>query len=221
MMERIMFSICRKARHGNEPKYYICARRDNGFIPAYRAYFFIKGNKIKRVSCMRYEHSVTFGKRADDFTYFSPGYYVFNIKARNSDPSEWKIGQNEYEKVRYDINALITLLKKSEITLKGYIELVLHEFDGYQLIHMTRTDQEGHGTILGEQSLFFRDGNPIKIGRRIKFDADGAVCGCIMKTGILIFGYAGRRRRGNDENKVVQKCSRLPDLSFQLYGFEQ
>ena len=66
MMERIMFSICRKARHGNEPKYYICARRDNGFIPAYRAYFFIKGNKIKRVSCMRYEHSVTFGKRADD-----------------------------------------------------------------------------------------------------------------------------------------------------------
>ena len=41
---------------------------------------------------------------------------------------------------------------------------------GYQLIHMTRTDQEGHGTILGEQSLFFRDGNPIKIGRRIKFD---------------------------------------------------
>ena len=32
MMERIMFSICRKARHGNEPKYYICARRDNGFI---------------------------------------------------------------------------------------------------------------------------------------------------------------------------------------------
>ena len=33
MMERIMFSICRKARHGNEPKYYICARRDNGFIP--------------------------------------------------------------------------------------------------------------------------------------------------------------------------------------------
>lgn len=170
MMERIMFSICRKARHGNEPKYYICARRDNGFIPAYRAYFFIKGNKIKRVSCMRYEHSVTFGKRADDFTYFSPGYYVFNIKARNGNPSEWKIGQNEYEKVRYDINALITLLKKSEITLKGYIELVLHEFDGYQLIHMTRTDQEGHGTILGEQSLFFRDGDPIKIGRRIKFD---------------------------------------------------
>ena len=110
------------------------------------------------------------GKRADDFTYFSPGYYVFNIKAKNSDPSEWKIGQNEYEKVRYDINALITLLKKSEIILKGYIELVLHEFDGYQLIHMTRTDQEGHGTILGEQSLFFRDGDPIKIGRRIKFD---------------------------------------------------
>ena len=32
MMERIMFSICRKARHDNEPKYYICARRDNGFM---------------------------------------------------------------------------------------------------------------------------------------------------------------------------------------------
>ena len=49
--------------------------------------------------------------------------------------------------------------------------MVLNEFDGYQLIHMVRTDQEGHGTHLGEQSLFFRDGNPIKIGRRIRFDA--------------------------------------------------
>jgi hypothetical protein len=170
MMERIMFSICRKARHGNETKYYICARRDNGFIPAYRAYFFINGNKIKRVSCMRYEHSVTFGKRADEYKFFSPAYYVFDIKAKNSDPSEWKIRQNEYDKEKYDINALITLLKKAEITLKGYIELVLHEFDGYQLIHMARTDQEGHGTILGEQSLFFKDGNPIKIGRKIRLD---------------------------------------------------
>jgi hypothetical protein len=62
---------------------------------------------------------------------------------------------------------LIALLKKAEITLKGYIELILHEFDGYQLIHMARTDQEGHGMLLGEQSLFFRDGNPIKIGSKI------------------------------------------------------
>ena len=165
-----MFIFGQNAPHKNGEKYYICARRDNGFIPAYRAYFFINGNKIKRVSVFRYEHCVIFGKRADEYKFFSPAYHVFNIKAKSNDPSEWKIRQNEYDKEKYDINALIRLLKKTEITLKGYIELVLHEFDGYQLIHMTRTDQEGHGTILGEQSLFFRDGNPIKIGRRIKFD---------------------------------------------------
>ena len=165
-----MFSFFKKVPQDSGPKYYICARRDNGFIPAYRAYFFIDGNKIKRVSGFRYEHCVIFGKRSDDYKYFSPGYYVFDIKAKNNDPSEWKIRQNEYEKERYDINALITLLKKAEITLKGYIELVLHEFDGYQFIHMVRTDQEGHGTILGEQSLFFRNGNPIKIGKKIKLD---------------------------------------------------
>ena len=136
-MERPMFKILKKAPHEDEPKYYICARRDNGFIAAYRAYFFIKGSKIRRVSVFRYEHSVIFGKRADDY------------------------------RERYDTDALITLLKKAEITLKGYIELILHEFDGYQLIHMVRTDQEGHGMILGEQSLFFRDGNPIKIGSKI------------------------------------------------------
>ena len=43
-------------------------------------------------------------------------------------------------------------------------------FDGYQLIHMSQTDQEGHGTRLGDQSLFFRNETPIKIGRRIKLE---------------------------------------------------
>ena len=166
-MERPMFKILKKAPHEDEPKYYICARRDNGFIAAYRAYFFIKGSKIKRVSGFRYEHSVTFGKRAGDYEFFSPLYCVFDIEARDNDPSGWKIEQNKYEKERYDTDALIALLKKTEITLKGYIELILHEFDGYQLIHMARTDQEGHGMLLGEQSLFFRDGNPIKIGSKI------------------------------------------------------
>ena len=158
------------APNDNEPKYYICARRDNGFVPAYRAYFFIKGNRIKRISVIRYEHSVVFGRRADDYIFFSPDYYVFDIKAHNNNPSEVEIKQNEYENNRYDTDALVAILKKAEITLKGYIELVLNEFDGYQLIHMARTDQEGHGTVLGEQSLFFRDGKPIKIGRRITFD---------------------------------------------------
>ena len=37
------------APHNNGQKYYICARRDNGFVPAYRAYFYIKGNKVKKI----------------------------------------------------------------------------------------------------------------------------------------------------------------------------
>ena len=78
-----MFSIRHNAAHENGSKYYICARRDNGFIPAYRAYFFINGNKIKRVSVFRYEHCVIFGKRADEYKFFSPAYYVFNIKGQN------------------------------------------------------------------------------------------------------------------------------------------
>ena len=98
-----MFSIRLNTTRDNGQKYYICARRDNGFIPAYRAYFFINGNKIKRVSVFRYEHSVIFGKRADEYKFFSPAYYVFNIKAKSNDPSEWKIRQNEYEKEKYDI----------------------------------------------------------------------------------------------------------------------
>ena len=167
-MERPMFNILKKAPHEDEPRYYICARRDNGFVAAYRAYFFIKGSKIRRVSVLRYEHSVIFGKRADDYEFFSPLYCVFDIEARDNDPSGWKIEQNKYEKERYDTDALIALLKKTESTLKGYIELILHEFDGYQLIHMVRTDQAGHGMHLGEQSLFFRDGNPIKIGSKIR-----------------------------------------------------
>ena len=153
----------------NEPKYLICARRDNGFIPAYRAYFLIRGNTVKKVGHFRYEHSVIFGKSADDYQFFSPGYYVFNIKAKNNDPFDWKIEQSKYEKVQYDTDKLIALLKKTEIMLKGYIQLVLNEFDGYQIIHMVRTSEETHGLHMGEQSLLFRDGIPIAIGKKINF----------------------------------------------------
>ena len=164
-----MFKIKRNSLDDNEPKYYICARRDNGFIPAYRAYFFIHGNKVKKVRGFRYGHRVIFGKGADDYKSFSPEYYVFNIKAKSNDPTDWKIVQNKYEKNRYDVNALINLLKKAEITLKGYIQLVLHDFDGYQIIHMVRTSEETHGLHMGEQSLLFRDGMPITIGKKINF----------------------------------------------------
>ena len=157
------------ASDDHEPKYYICARRDNGFIAAYRAYFFIKGSTIRKVSGFRYEHSVIFGKKADGYKAFSPGYYVFNIKAKDRDPSGWTIEQNKYDRDLYSIDALVTLLKKAEITLSGYIQLVLNEFDGYQLIYMSSTDQEGHGLHLGDQSLFYRDGNLIKIGKKINF----------------------------------------------------
>ena len=157
----------RNVIHNDE--YYICARSDNGFIAAYRAYFFIKGSRIKKISGFRYEHTVIFGKHKNDYKFFSPGYYVFNIKANSNDPSEWTIKQGEYDKDQYDSDKLIALLKKTEIMLEGYIQLVLYEFDAYQIIYMTRTDQEGHGTVLGEQSLFFKDGNPVKIGKRIRF----------------------------------------------------
>lgn len=152
----------------NEPRYYICARCDNGFIAAYRAYFYIEGSRVKKVSGFRYDH-VIFGKKADDYKFFSPGYYVFNIKAKSCDPADWKIEQNKYEKDRYDVNALIDLLKRTEIKLKGYIQLVLNEFDGYQIIHMARTSEETHGLHMGAQSLFFRDGTPIAIGKKINF----------------------------------------------------
>ena len=86
-----------------------CALILYGFVAAYRAYFFIKGSKIRRVSVFRYEHSVIFGKRADDYEFFSPLYCVFDIEARDNDPSGWKIEQNKYEKERYDTDALIAL----------------------------------------------------------------------------------------------------------------
>ena len=165
-----MFSFDRLKKDDNEPKYYICARRDNGFVPAYRAYFFIHGNKIKKVSAFRYEHQTVFGKKAHEYQFFSPVYCVFSIKAKNNNPSDWEIVQNPYDKVKYDLNSLIMLLKQTRILVTGYIQLVLHEFDGYVMIHMGSTDQEGHGTILGEQSLFFRDGRIINIDKKIHLD---------------------------------------------------
>ena len=88
-----MFRFGPNTPHDNGSKYYICARRDNGFIPAYRAYFFINGNKIKRVSVFRYEHSVIFGKRADEYKFFSPAYYVFNIRAKRMSRQNGRSGR--------------------------------------------------------------------------------------------------------------------------------
>jgi len=152
------------------PKYYMCARRDDGFIAAYRAYFILQGRKIQKIRGLRYNYTVIYSKKANDWKSFSPTHVVFNIKAKNTDPAGWKIEQNKYDRVRYDRNALTELLSKVQIRLRGYIQLVLHEFDGYQLIDMTQTDQEGHGTILGSQSLAFKDGQPLRLRKKIHLD---------------------------------------------------
>jgi len=153
----------------DDNEYYICAGADNGIVSAYRAYFCIRGSRIRKISEFRYDNTVIFGKNRDDYKFFSPPNYVFNIKASSNDPTKWEIKQNEYQKDRYNIDDLVLLLKKTEISLEGYIELILYEFDRYQIIYMSATDQEGHGNFLGEQSLFFVNKVPIKIGKRIRF----------------------------------------------------
>ena len=93
-----------------KPDYLIGAGRDNGFVPAYRAYFSIQGDKIKKISVLKYER-LTLGKESEyDFIREST-YHFYDINADTDDPAYWTYTQNEYEKELYDVDKLKADLK--------------------------------------------------------------------------------------------------------------
>lgn len=147
-----------------KPDYLIGAGRDNGFVPAYRAYFSIQGDKIKKISVLKYER-LTLGKESEyDFIREST-YHFYDINADTDDPADWTYTQNEYEKELYDVDKLKADLKTIGVPFKGKIYIYITTFDEYRIYEIENVDDTG--THLGQKCAVFRNDELLDIPKNM------------------------------------------------------
>ena len=150
---------------GKKPDYLIMAARDNGFMPAYRAYFAVDGDSIRKISSFRYDDLIL-GK--SDYKMFNETYYTFDVTAETGDPAEWEYVPNPYIEDHYDEDLLVEQLKEIGVSYTGDIYIVITEFDDYTVFQVTRLENRA----LGENTYaMFRDGRKLDLPKNIKLDS--------------------------------------------------
>ena len=87
-----------------KPDYLLEGAMDNGFVPAYRAYYAIESDNIRKISHSKYEKYIYDDKK--EYCYIPITYYSFDAFAKTMNPSEWEYEQSEYDDVVYDIDTL-------------------------------------------------------------------------------------------------------------------
>lgn len=132
------------------PDYLLEGARDNGFVPAYRAYFAIDSNNVTKISKRKYDNFV-YHDKIDHYDTIPEIYYSFvaHNSTIGSPPSEWEYTQSKYDNIVYDIEILKKYLSMMDLqnnTLPaGFedprIEIVIIEFDDYNIIEVTQLNE--------------------------------------------------------------------------------
>ncbi len=150
---------------GKKPDYLIMAARDNGFVPAYRAYFAVEGDSIRKISSSRYDDLIL-GK--SDYKMFNETYYTFDVTAETGDPAEWEYVPNPYIEEHYDEDLLIGQLKETGVSYTGDIYIVITEFDDYTVFQVTNLEDS---TWKDTTYAWFRDGRLLDLPKNIELDS--------------------------------------------------
>ena len=148
---------------GGKPDYLIRASRDNGFVPAYRAYFAIKDDKLTKISSYRFE-KLLYGN--SDYSMIPEEYYSFDVYAETGEPSEWEYEQNKYNDVQYDEEILIGQLEEMGVSYTGNIYILVTEFDDYAVIEVTDLEDDS-STIVSSSYGLFKDGRMLDLPDKI------------------------------------------------------
>ena len=147
--------------NGTEPDYLLEGARDNGFVPAYRAYFAIENENISTISKSKYEKYIYHGE--DKYDYVPMVHYSFDAFAKTVNPSEWEY---EYDSdSMYDIDTLVTYLSEMKT---GYfstpsalgedeVDILVTEFDDYTIVEATLLDYQN--TVKDSKYAIFHNGN--------------------------------------------------------------
>ena len=150
---------CVSAGKNAEPEYLIKAKRDNGFVSAYKAFFALDGENLYKISGRKYD-DLTLG---DDSKYkvIIPETISFDIEAPESDKSTWKIFTTNYDMQQETENgpALVTLmtdLTKMGITYTGSLYVLVTRFDDYKIVQVTNLDGN---SVIDECYALFKNGS--------------------------------------------------------------
>ena len=141
-----------------EPAYVIKAKRDNGFISAYQAFFAIDGDSISAISSSRYE-DLTLGSDKP-YERVSVTTCSFDIYAPGRDPMEWRYEQSQYDTKRYAVQSLIWDLKQMGLSYTGDVYVLVTFLDEYKIVKAVNLDGM---VVLDESYAVFRNDEPLDL----------------------------------------------------------
>ncbi len=152
-----------RGNDGVKADYLLKGARDNGFIPAYRAYYSIKDETISKISKFKYDRYIYDDKK--EYDYIPTTYYSFDVFAKNMNPSEWEYEQSKYNELIYNIDSLKTYLSEMQTgywnmpsSLRGdKVNIFVTEFDDYTIVEATLVDYQN--TIKDSKYAIFHNGN--------------------------------------------------------------
>lgn len=158
-----MTASCGKS---DPPAYLLEGARDNGFVPAYRAYFELDGDSIKKISENRFDRYFRGDK--NDYKGVLQDYYSFNIVADSGDPSGWEYEQGAYDSEVYDEELLIGFLEEIDTGYTGDVYVLITEFDDYTVLEIWEKDGN---SITRQTTALFRDGNRISLPGNVSLES--------------------------------------------------
>lgn len=144
------------------PKYLIESGADNGFIPVYRAYYALEGDAFH---VMR-EGVYSKNKYKNDYKYFNPTSFSINVTTDGDDPETWSFEQSYDKNGPFDKKEIIRLFNDMNVRRTKYFFFYINEFDGYRMVYVCNTDQNGHGTVLDEKNALYRNSRKMKIPKK-------------------------------------------------------
>ncbi len=144
----------------SEPAYVIRAKRDSGFVSAYKAHFAVDGNSITKISASRYE-DLTLGSESN-YKPISATTCAFDVVATTKDPTEWTYTQNEYDTKHYAVQSLIWDLKQMKVSYTGTLYVLVTFFDEYKVLKVANLDGM---SVLDESYAMFRNDEPLSLSK--------------------------------------------------------
>lgn len=152
----MLLSSC--ATGNSRPDYLLEVARDNGFVPAYRAYYAIEGDTIKKISKSRYEKYIY---KDDHYKRFNESFSNYDVVASSEDPAGWEYELKYCSDDPYDTDVLIGHLQDMNVSYTGNVYILVLWFDDYVIVEVTNLDDTN--TVLGETFGLFRDGRKLDL----------------------------------------------------------
>ena len=156
--------------NGEYPAYLIECAEDSGFIPAFRTYYALSGNDIKKISRNEYEGYIYYTKTAP-YELVNKEYYSFEATGTDPSPSAWEYTQGKYNDEPYDIDALKGYLLAMDpgftTTSDGSrIDIGVTGFDDCSIVEATLLN--GSSLIIDSKYAVFHDGKMINMPENIE-----------------------------------------------------